>query len=235
MKGRSLLTPFRELLQLFLPATCIACGQPLVGDECSLCVRCMMHLPLAYFSAAPNNATELRLMGRVRFEAATSLLLFHKQGITQSIVHAIKYYDDETLGITMGRMMGRDLLSSGRFSSVDCVVPVPLHRGKLRRRGYNQSLLLCRGIAEVCHLPIVANNLIRVVNTESQTHKNGTQRIDNMDDAFQIVDSMSFEGRHILLVDDVITTGSTIAECADVLLSISGVRVSLASLAITDG
>lgn len=226
--------PLRELLQLFLPETCYACGHPLEGDERWLCIPCLSHLPLTHYSAVPGNATELHLMGRIHFEAATSYMFFSQGSASQAIVHAIKYYGDEPLGRQMGSLMGADLVASKRFDDVDCLVPVPLHRRKQWHRGYNQSLLLCQGIATTFPRPIVADQLLRVLHTETQTDKDRIGRMDNIRKAFTVRDASKFQGRHILLVDDVLTTGATLAECADVLLAIPDTRVSIASLTLAN-
>ena len=227
-----LLNPLRDLLRIIMPKHCCGCGTVLEGDERDLCTHCLVHLPLTHYSATPNNATELRLSGRLHFEAATSLMHFVHGGAAQGIVHAIKYYGNEELGLRMGRLMGRDLIASHRFNDVEIIMPVPLHKKKEHQRGYNQSLLLCRGIAEICGWPVVSDAVVRHIYTESQTHKDRIGRLDNIDSAFEVRNPSLLAGKHILLVDDVITTGATIAECADRVLEVEGTRISIASLTI---
>ncbi|MBR1793271.1 MAG: ComF family protein [Bacteroidales bacterium] len=227
--------PLQELLRLFFPAICYGCGQPLEGDEQSLCVHCMSHLPLARNAAIVDNATELRLMGRVHFDAAASYMYFKQGLVSQRIVHAIKYRGDEALGLRMGLLMGRDLAQCGRFDSVDCLVPVPLHRSKLWQRGYNQSLLLCQGIAKTFPRPIVADALVRVIATDTQTDKDRIGRMDNIHKAFMVRNVSALQGRHVLLVDDVLTTGATLSECADVVLALPDTKVSIATLTLANG
>lgn len=227
-----LINALRDLLSVLLPKKCCGCGTFLEGDERNLCTHCLAHLPLTHYGAVTNNATELRLMGRIHFEAATSLMHFHKGNIAQGIVHAIKYYGEEDLGFRMGRLLGHDLAASHRFDDIDIVIPVPLHKKKERERGYNQSLLLCRGIADICKWPIATDVIIRHIYTESQTRKDRKGRIDNISNAFEVIKPDAIAGKHILLVDDVITTGSTIAECADRILEVEETRISIASLTI---
>lgn len=227
--------PLRELLQLIIPESCVVCGKPLEGDERFLCVNCLGSLPSNHYSDSAGNATELRLSGCFPFVAATSFLSFRQGNETQAIVHRIKYYGNEKLGVYMGRMFGVELLASHRFDDVDCIMPVPLHCRKQRRRGYNQSLLLCKGISEVLGKDVENEAVARVVPTETQTHKTRTERFDNMSNAFKVVNPQRIEGRHILLVDDVLTTGSTISECAETILTVPSTKVSVATLSITVG
>lgn len=221
-----------DLLALFFPETCCCCRQPLVGETGDLCTRCQLHLAVSDYASRPNNPTELRLSGRIPFVAATSHLLFTHGSITQSILHAIKYRDNTRLAHSMGRMMGRSLLHSGRFDDVDLIVPVPLHPAKQRRRGYNQSALLCLGIADTFPRPVADKHLVRAKNTATQTHKNRQERLDNMRDVFAVRHPKVLYGKHILLVDDVLTTGATIEACWLTLKEIPGIRISIATLAI---
>ena len=133
----------------------------------------------------------------------------------------------------MGRQLGLHLINSGLFDDVDLLIPVPLHRSKERRRGYNQSLLLCEGIAQTFPRPIVSGNLIRTRHTESQTHKTRIERLDNMKGVFALKNPDELKGKHILLIDDVITTGATTEACWMALRSVEGVQISIASLAIS--
>lgn len=224
--------PIEELMELFLPRQCCGCGKTLVGEEEDLCIGCLLHLPRTGYCEMEGNATEQRLMGRLRYEAGTSLLRFEDGNITQHIVHSIKYEGNVRLGRKMGRMMGEGLKKSGRFDEVECLIPIPLHFWRKYRRGYNQSEELCRGIGEVMQLPILTNVVTRVVNTESQTQKGPQERLENMQGAFAVKHGEAIAGKHVLLVDDVITTGATTTECGKVIEQIEGARISVASLAI---
>lgn len=223
----------RDLLSLFFPNVCAICGQPLVGDEHDLCSHCLLQLPEALNAEADDNLIERRFRGRLPYQAVTALLLFTRGNKTQRIIHQIKYYGHQQLAVAMGRQLGLRLAANPRFADVDLLIPVPLHRRKQRRRGYNQSLLICQGIAQTFPRPIVADNLRRTRFTRSQTHMNRQQRLDNMSGVFSLDDPAALQGRHLLLVDDVVTTGATTEACCQALLKAPATRVSIAALAIS--
>ena len=224
---------FRNFIELFFPKTCCVCGTPLVGSEHDICTRCLLSLPEALTSLYDNNFVERRFFGRVPVEHCTALLLYKRQSNAQKILHQIKYYGNEELALTMGRQLGLHLAKSGLFDSVDILIPVPLHRRKERQRGYNQSLRLCEGIAQTFPRPIISGNLVRKHRTESQTHKTRIQRLDNMKGVFAVIEPEALKNKHILLVDDVITTGATTEACWMALRDIEGLRISIASLAVS--
>ena len=153
--------------------------------------------------------------------------------MAQSVVHQIKYYGNLRLARQFGHLLGSELVASGRFVDVDCLIPVPLHRRRKWQRGYNQSELLCKAMAEVLHKPVVTGNLIRRRYTTSQTRKNRQDRMDNMKEVFAVRHPERLVDRHILLVDDIITTGATIENCYFALRDIPGLRISIAALAAT--
>lgn len=221
-----------DLLSIIFPQLCIHCGEPLVGSERALCTACLCNIGWLHNAAHPGNSTEQRLSGRIPFQAAASLLSFKKGSVTQDIVHHIKYYKCTRLAHQYGKLFGEELRDSGRFSDIDCLVPVPLHWWRRLRRGYNQSQLICEGIAEILHCPVSAHNLYRRRHTSSQTHKNHQERIDNMARAFRVRHPEKFEGKHILLVDDVLTTGATTEACYHALQAVPGLRISVATLSI---
>ena len=225
--------PLHELLQLIFPDVCCHCGEPLVGDERHLCTRCMAQIPWAHHAFSPGNEVEQRLAGRIPLKAGAALLLFRQGNLAQTIVHQIKYEGNLAMAQQYGRLLGAELQSSGRFSNIDCHVPVPLHRRRKRQRGYNQSELLCDAMAEVMHLPVVAGNLYRRRYTDTQTHKNRQARMDNMKEVFAVRHPEHFEDKHILLVDDIITTGATTENCYHALRTVPNLQISIAALAVT--
>jgi len=225
--------PLHDLLRIIYPDVCIHCGEPLVGDERHLCTRCMAQIPWTHSASACENEVELRLAGRIPYVAGAALLLFRRGNIAQSIVHQIKYHSNLALAKQYGHLLGAELLASGRFNDIDCLVPVPLHRRRKRQRGYNQSELLCDAMAENMHVPVVTGNLYRRRYTDTQTRKNRLARMDNMKEVFAIRHPERFENKHILLVDDIITTGATTENCYHALRHIPGLSISIAALAVT--
>lgn len=225
---------FRDLIELFFPRVCCICEKPLVGSEHEICTDCLLNLPESVSAIGENNFVEKRLWGRVKLESATALLIFKQKSNTQKILHEIKYKGNEKLAVTMGRQLGLHLAQSGRFDDIDCLVPVPLFRRKERQRGYNQSLLLCQGIAETFPRPTVTDALIRTRHTDTQTHKNRIERLDNMKGVFAVTDAESLKNKHVLLIDDVITTGATTEACCIALQSVEGIRISVAALAVAN-
>ncbi len=224
----------RGVVALFFPERCCACGEELVGEQGALCISCRLHLPLSNFAPRPANPTEMRLAGRVPFVAATSYLLFAQGNIAQRLLHAIKYRHATPLAKQLGKQLGISLKESHRFDDVEVIVPVPLHYRRLCHRGYNQSLLLSLGIAEVFARPVDERLLQRKVDTGTQTRLSRKQRADNMQGVFALRHKDAFAGKHILLVDDVLTTGATIEACWLALREVPDIRISIATLALAE-
>jgi len=222
-----------DFIRLFFPRTCVACGTPLVDGEQHLCTACLLKLPEVQTANDNANFVERRFMGRIPIRHATALLLFQQKTASQSILHQIKYNGNEQLAILMGRQLGTKIATCGLFDDVDLLVPVPLHPRKERHRGYNQSERLCQGIAQTFPRPIAKGNLMRTHHTESQTHKNRIERLENMKDVFAVADPDALQGKHLLLVDDVITTGATTEACWVALSTIKGLSISIAALAVS--
>lgn len=224
---------FSDLLRIIFPSTCFHCGELLVGSEQHICTHCISAITWNNHAAQRNNITELRLASKMPIQAAASLMLFKKGNVVQSILHLIKYHGRTSMGLQFGRILGEELKSSNRFDDIDYIVPVPLHWWKKIRRGYNQSHIICQGISEVMEKPIVYNNLYRHKYTSTQTHKNKEERQANMQSVFSIHNTTQFEGKHILIVDDIITTGATLHGCYQAMAQIPNLKVSAAALAIT--
>ena len=227
-----MISPLTAILQVIFPSSCVCCGNILVVGEKMICVNCLTQLDKTYYSSMPDNPAERQLTGRIPFEAATATYHFRKGNTVRSVVHAMKFHTCPELCIPMGRLMALDLMSSGRFDDIDLLVPVPLHWFRRMQRGYNQSELLCRGISETMHRPIESHALIRHHYTPKQSQLKGTQRTENVKGAFRVKHPERLEGKHILLVDDVLTTGATLVACADALQSVEGIRISVATFSI---
>ncbi|WKZ65893.1 MAG: phosphoribosyltransferase family protein [Flavobacteriales bacterium] len=216
-----------DLVGLFIPRRCAGCDTPLMRHEECLCGPCLADLPFTRFHDDPLNPVERLFHGRVQLQAASALLQFNSHGKVQRILHRIKYAQDTEAARFMGRLMGEALGTSARFAGADALLAIPLHPRKQRQRGYNQSRLLCDGMREVLPLAPLHHALARGARTETQTRKGRLDRWRNVRDAFVVRDPKALEGRHVLLVDDVVTTGATIEACAAALVAVPGVRVSL--------
>ncbi len=198
-----------------------------------ICLRCLNEFPLTDFQFHPNNPVEKIFWGRSKITAASCHYYFNKDSVLQHLLHQFKYKGKKQLGIYFGRILGKALKDSGRFQNIDALVPLPLFASREKKRGYNQATLLCEGMAEVMHLPVFPYALKRKTASETQTGKDRISRWQNMAGRFQISDASVLENKHVLLVDDIITTGATLDACANELLRAPGIRISIAALAYT--
>lgn len=222
-----------HLLQVFFPSTCACCGEVLVQGERQICLNCLTSLSHTLYSSHEDNHTERFLLGRIpALGNATSMLTFHHGNTVQKLVHAMKFHKNSDLCLFMGRQLGLELLHSARFDDIDLLVPVPLHWRRRLQRGYNQSELLCRGIAEVMHREVNSKALIRRRYTSQQSLTNAAERESNVEGAFRVKHPEQLEGRHILLVDDVLTTGATLVSCCDALSTVKNLKISIATLSV---
>lgn len=215
---------------LIFPRYCAACGNALFKNENVLCMCCFADLPRTRFHTDPENEVARLFWGRVPLEQATSFMYFAKGSRYQHILHELKYNDQGVIGTAMGRMFGSELINTP-FSAADIILPVPLHPSRLKDRGYNQSQLIASGIGEILRIPVDSSMLSRVLDTRSQTHKSRYERWENVRHIFHCEHPEALTGKHILLVDDVITTGATLEACASCLVALEGTRVSVVSLA----
>lgn len=221
-----------SLVNALYPKICIGCGSTLLSNEEFLCMGCEMDLPLSYDWQNPNNRLAIRFAGRVPLENVTSLLLFKKGSIVQEIVHHIKYRGRKDAAVHFGKILGTQLKKSAFITpKADLIIPVPLHANRLKTRGYNQCDYFAQGLAESLQIPWSSNVLIRPADNLSQTKKRKLDRWGNVADIFELADSSTIENKHILLVDDVITTGATAESCVTSLLQANNVSVSFAAIA----
>ncbi len=222
-----------DFLSLFYPRLCNGCKKALIQDEECLCSFCRYELPQTNFHKERENPMSQVFWGRVDIETATALFYFQKGGKVQNIVHQFKYKGKTEVGIYLGKILGRQLKSHPVWEPIDVIVPVPLHEKKQYKRGFNQSEVFGRGISTLFNRPVETNNLQRITRTDTQTRKGRFKRWENVETVFQVKKPDSFRGRNILLIDDVVTTGSTLEACARKLKDIKGVRVWVATIAIT--
>lgn len=197
--------------------------------ERQVCLNCLANMSTTAFSAMNDNPVERRLMGRFPLENATAVYLFRQDNTVRKVVHAMKFHGNTELCLMMGRQMGLELLSSGRFDDLDALVPIPLHWRRRLMRGYNQSELLCRGVGEVFNVPVCNDAVMRHRYTRQQSLQQSANRTSNVEGAFKVRKPERLVGKHVLLVDDVLTTGATIAACADVIAAVPDVRISVAT------
>ncbi len=228
-------TWFHSFWSLLFPRCCVVCGSPLSrGEEC-LCTCCNINLPRTGFHLRKDNPVECLFWGRIPgLKRASSFLFYRKGSDFRRILHLLKYGGYKELGEVMGRYMSAELSSGEFFDGVDMIIPVPLHRKKQKLRGYNQSEWIARGIASVTGVPLCAECMIREKNTETQTRKSTFERWENVEGIFKLCDTVHFEGKHVLLVDDVLTTGATTVACASAFARVSGIRISVLTLAVAE-
>jgi len=220
-----------DFLQFFFPDLCVSCGQILNRQEKVLCTHCLFHIPRTEFHNDIENPVSQLFWGRVKIEYAGSYFYFNKGSSYQSLIHRLKYKGRSDIGIEMGKAYGAELRKSV-FARADVIVPVPLHPKKIKIRGYNQSEMIAKGLALSLNLPVNTSALIRSESTETQTRKSRFDRFRNMEGKFMVFDISQLEGKHIILADDVVTTGSTLEACATVILEIQGTKVSILTLAV---
>ena len=222
---------FDDLISLFYPRLCAGCNTSLVNGEDILCLHCLADLPRTNYHLFPENPVFQIFIGRVNITLASSFCRFDKGGRLQHLLHQLKYKGNCEVGIKMGILFGYDLIQNSSYQDIDAIIPVPLHPKKEKKRGYNQSAEICKGLSESMNRPVISGNLVREFHTSSQTRKGRFERWENVSGIFNVKNEASLTGKHLLLVDDVVTTGATLEACCEPLLKIPGVRVSIATLA----
>jgi ComF family protein len=225
-----------DFVALIFPRTCLACQQALVRGETHLCTVCRTQLPYTdYHHLAPaDNPLARRFWGRVPMHYVLSYLRFLRRGRVQHLLHQLKYQGQREVGTALGQMYGQELAACGLGSEVDLIVPVPLHRRKLAKRGFNQSDTFAEGLAEGLQLDWSAEVLRRNSFTASQTRKSRAERWQNVAEVFEVAQPAAILGKHVLLVDDVLTTGATLEACAIQLLAAGAGTVSVATIACAE-
>ncbi|WP_110473982.1 ComF family protein [Winogradskyella epiphytica] len=224
----------KNLLNLFFPAVCEACNYVLSDNELVLCTRCRHHLPVTNYHFDDSETVKKVVYGRVALEHATALLHFSKKGIVQQILHNLKYRGHEQISEFFGKWLGAELATLEAYQKIDIVIPVPLYKTKLRKRGYNQVAKFGQEIAKSLKADYNDTVLIKVKPSTTQVFKERIKRWNDDGALFAISENQSLIGKHILLVDDIITTGATVEACATELLKIENIKLSLATMAIAD-
>ena len=219
------------VLHLLFPHVCVGCGSDILHEESVLCMKCIDAMPETNFELHPNNPVEKTFWGRLPLTGATAQFYFTKESLMQHLMHQFKYKGNKELGMQLGKIMGEQIKKSARFEA-DALVPLPLFAAKEKRRGYNQAAILCEGMAEAMNLTVLDKIISRPRHTETQTKKGRIERWKNMEGKFILSDADAIKNMHLLLVDDVVTTGATLEACGNELLKAENVRLSIATLCI---
>ncbi|NJX14906.1 ComF family protein [Tamlana crocina] len=220
------------IINLFFPKVCVACHNLLGDNEYTICMDCRHDLPVTNFHFDDSDVVKKVLYGRANIENGTALFRFEKKGKVQQLIHNLKYRGHENIGYFLGNWLGGELKTVEAYQQVDAVIPVPMHPKKLKKRGYNQVAKFGQQIAEALNANYKDDVLIKITNTQSQTIKSRFSRWDSSNELFAIKNPNSIKGMHILLVDDLITTGATLEACINVLNQAENIKISVATMAI---
>jgi competence protein ComFC len=224
----------KDFFRIFYPDLCANCENQLEKNENTICTFCRHDLPLTNFTNYSENKIAKTFYGRIIIEKANTLLFYRKEGITKKLIHELKYKGNEEIGSFFGNWLGEILKQNNEFSDINLIVPVPLHPKKLKQRGYNQVSKFGEKLSYHLNKPFLENVLLRTSTSKTQTFKARFERFNNNDTKFQSKNTSSFKNNHILLIDDVITTGATIESCAKELQKTEGVKISILTMAYTE-
>ena len=221
-----------QFVELIFPRNCVVCQQKLIQNEQYLCLKCRLHMPRTDHPKTTDNPMEQLFYGRVAIERACAFFEFKKGSPYQQILHELKYRGQKQLGEYVGKIFGANLQQDPLIVSADLICPVPLHPKKERKRGYNQSYHIALGLSQSLNIPVDRTNLVRSSHTSTQTRKSRWERWQNVEGIFELQNPAKFNDKHIILVDDVVTTGATIEACATAIKSACNARISVLTLAI---
>jgi competence protein ComFC len=224
----------KDLFYLFYPSICSNCSEQLLQNENVICTFCRHDLPLTNFTSYTKNKVSAIFFGRVTIEKAYSLLLFRKEGITKNLIHDLKYKGNEAVGIFFGNWLGEILMKNKEFSTVDLIVPVPIHLKRKKIRGYNQVTKFGERLSTYLNIPFIEDVLVRQSSTKTQTLKARFERFNDLETKFLVNNTTQFKGKHLLIIDDVITTGATLEACASALLKTPNIKISILTMAYTE-
>ncbi len=228
---KSYLSDFSHLI---FPHNCEGCGTDVLNDEQLLCAECLHQLPETNFIDVLGNPVEKIFYGRLNIAHAAAGYYFSKESLVQHLIHQLKYKNNKEVGEYLGKLLGYKLQASTQFKEVDVLVPLPLNPKREFKRGYNQAAAICEGIAAIWNKPIVKNIVMRSVFTETQTQQSRIHRLQNMQGVFAVENEAALAGKHILLVDDIVTTGATLEACGSVILqNIPNAKLSIITIAYT--
>lgn len=224
---------FKHIFNIFFPEICLSCKEQLTEKEGPICIKCRHDLPITNFSSEPNNLVEKIFYGRIPIEQATALFYFLQKGKVQMLMHELKYNKQQQVGTFVGNWLGTEMLKSKRFDDIDYIIPVPLHKNKLKTRGYNQVTTFGESLSKKLMIPLNDTYLIKISSTHTQTKKLRLDRWKNVQELFVVQHQNNLIDKHILLIDDIITTGATLEACCKAFGKIKGLKISIACMAYT--
>lgn len=224
---------FTDFLELFFPETCEVCGESLRYSEKIICTNCLSDIPRVYIHNKEHNPLEDLLWGQIPYTKATSFFNYTKKNPYAVLLHNLKYKNQQNIGVFLGEMFAVELQNSGFLEGIDAIVPVPLHKKREHKRGYNQSSAIAKGIANISKIEVLENIVIRKINTKTQTTKSKEERKQNVANIFEVTNQEILKDKHVLLLDDVITTGATCISCAEAILEQGFIKnISIASIGL---
>lgn len=220
-----------DLIDLIFPRTCVVCGELLSPQEKDICINCLSTLPK--IEKIHLDEIEKSFWGKVEIERATSFMYYHKNSPYNNLIHRLKYKNRPDTGDRLAFLAAREIAESGFFDDIDAIVPLPLSKRKMRQRGYNQCDYIAKGLSRATGIPVIKNAVKRLKSNETQTHKSRDERWQNVEGIFALSDATLIEGKHILLIDDILTTGATLASCAKSIQEGCQCKISIFTLAYT--
>jgi ComF family protein len=224
----------KDIFHLFYPNLCVVCENRLTTSEKNMCTYCRHDLPIICYNDFEKNQVSQIFYGRIPIEKAAAFLLYQKEGKTKNIIHALKYHGNQEVGIFLGNWFGHSLKEKNFFKDIDYIIPVPLHQNKKKKRGYNQLTKFGKTLSTNSNVMYLENILIRTSAAKTQTFKTRFERFKNTNTKFQLTDNTFLSKKHILLIDDVITTGATLESCCKELLKTENIKISIATMAFTE-
>lgn len=224
----------QHLFNLFYPDTCVCCDQYLLDQEKIICIECRLDLPFIETGNSTYNPLLETLKGKVFVEEGTSFLYYYPEGKVKKLIHQLKYKNNQKVGIFLGEWLGLKLLETKAYNSIDYIIPVPLHKDKLRLRGYNQLTKFGETLSSILNIEYLEGVLIRNTMAKTQTLKKRLDRFKSLVNNFSIINADLLKNKHVLLIDDVVTTGATLEACCNELLKVEGMKISIVTIALTE-
>jgi len=224
----------QHLFNLFYPDTCVCCDQYLLDQEKIICIECRLDLPFIETGNSTYNPLLETLKGKVIVEEGTSFLYYHPVGKVKKLIHQLKYKNNQKVGVFLGEWLGLKLLETKAYNNIDYIIPVPLHKDKLRLRGYNQLTKFGETLSSILNIEYLEGILIRNTMAKTQTLKKRLDRFKSLVNNFSLISADLLKNKHVLLIDDVVTTGATLEACCNELLKVEGMKISIVTIALTE-